>query len=71
MAHNGVNRRMAKHDRERLRDEKKQAKADRLAQRRAEKISGVDIDTLPEDYRGVARTLANGAERRAPDYRPF
>jgi hypothetical protein len=49
-----------KRDRENTRAAKREAKADRLAQRRAEKISGVEIDSLPSDMQGLARTLANG-----------
>ena len=50
----------SKHDKERARLEKKQSKAERLAYRRAARLHGVEIETLPEDIRGLARTLTNG-----------
>jgi hypothetical protein len=50
----------AKHDKEIRRAERKQLKAERLAIRREQKLAGVDVESLPEPWRGVARTLANG-----------
>ena len=49
-----------KADKENARRARKQAKAERLAYRRAAKLAGVEIDRLPEGIQGVARTLANG-----------
>lgn len=54
------NYRGTKADRENNRKARKELKAEKLAQRRAEKISGVAIDSLPSDMQGLARTLANG-----------
>ena len=51
-----------KADRENARRARKQAKAERLAYRRAAKLAGVEIDRLPDDVQGLARTLATGHE---------
>ena len=64
----GINFGKQKHDRERARAEKRQAKAEKLAARRAKRLAGVEINSLPAHYHGVARTPANGDElmRRQP-----
>lgn len=56
----GINFGKQKHDRENARRARKEAKAEKLAARRAARLQGVEIDDLPADYQGVARTLANG-----------
>ena len=49
-----------KADKENKRADRKQAKAERLARRRQERLQGIEIDSLPADLQGLARTLANG-----------
>jgi hypothetical protein len=49
-----------KADRENARALKRLAKAERLAERKVAKLQGIEIDRLPEDQQGLARTLANG-----------
>ena len=50
-------------DRERRRAAKRQSKAERLAYRRAARLAGVEIDRqVPEDMRGLARTLTYGSD---------
>jgi hypothetical protein len=51
----------AKHDREERRAERQEAKAERIAARRAQRLNGVNIAQLPADYRGLAMTVSRGA----------
>jgi DNA replication initiation complex subunit (GINS family) len=50
--------RSVRNAREHHRLERQQEKAERKAQRRAEKLNGQPIAALPENYQGLARTLA-------------
>jgi hypothetical protein len=49
----------SKHDKEIRRLLKREAKSEKARIREAEKLNGVEIDTLPEDIQGLARTLTN------------
>ena len=49
-----------KHDREIARRARKEAKAEKLAIRRTEKLRGVEIESLPEAMQGLAKTRAIG-----------
>ena len=55
---------LQKHDREANRAARRIEKQQRLAARRAEKaaLKGVNLDEIPEQWRGVARTLQNGGD---------
>ena len=48
-----------KHDKERARLERRETKAVKKEIRKAEKLQGVEIDSLPEDQQGLARFLSN------------
>lgn len=54
-----------KADKENARRARKEAKAERIQARRAAKLAGVEIDSLPSDIQGLARTLANGEGAKA------
>ena len=49
----------SKHDKEIRRLLKREAKSEKVRIRKAEKLNGVAIDSLPPDYQGLARTLTN------------
>jgi phosphosulfolactate phosphohydrolase-like enzyme len=51
---------VTKHENEQRRAARRDKKAARVAERRAAKVAGVDIDNLPSDYQGLARPLAHG-----------
>ena len=48
-----------KRDKERARLERRETKAAKKEIRKAEKLQGVEIDSLPEDQQGLARFLSN------------
>jgi len=60
-----VNHDMLKHHKEIRRKERREAKAAKLALRRAERLQGVPIDDLPEDIQGLARALSHGGHDAA------